>query len=208
MRQLPEGTITLLFTDIEGSTQLLQQLGDRYASVLAESRRLLRAAFQQWNGHEVDMQGDAFFVVFTRATDAVGAAATAQRLLYTHPWPQGVAVRVRMGLHTGEPEHSSAGYVGMDVHYTARLMNAAHGGQVLLSRTTRELVEYGLPDGVSLLDLGVYHLKDIPGPRSIFQLVIPDLRAYFPRPNALDTLFHNLPVQLTSLIGRQQEIAA
>jgi predicted ATPase/class 3 adenylate cyclase len=205
---LPTGTVTLLFTDIEKSTQLLRQLGEQYTFVLETSRRLLRAAFQQWNGHEVDMQGDAFFVAFARASDAVAAAVTAQRLLYTHHWPEGVAVRVRMGLHTGEPQHSSESYVGLDVHYAARLTNAAHGGQVLLSRTTRELVEHDLPEGVSLLDLGLYHLKDIPGPKSIFQLVIPDLSAVFPPPNALDTRFHNLPVQLTSLIGREQEIAA
>lgn len=205
---LPTGTITLLFTDIEKSTLLLRQLGEQYTFVLETSRHLLRTTFQQWHGHEVDMQGDAFFVVFARATDAVAAAVTAQRLLYTHPWPEGVAVKVRMGLHTGEPEHSSESYVGLDVHYAARLMNAAHGGQVLLSRTTRELVEYGLPEGVSLLDLGLYHLKDIPGPRSIFQLVIADLSVDFPPPNALDIRFHNLPVQLTSLIGREREKAA
>src|SRR2546428_7548881 len=107
MRELPTGTVTLLFTDIEGSTHLLQQVGERYASVLAECRHLLRAAFGQWNGHEVDTQGDAFFVAFARATDAISAAVAAQRTLATYPWPEGVMVRVRMGLHTGEPELSS-----------------------------------------------------------------------------------------------------
>src|SRR5579872_5672307 len=122
MHHLPTGTVTLLFTDIEGSTHLLEQLGDRYASVLAECRRLLRAAFQEWNGHEVDTQGDAFFVTFARATDALSAAMAAQRSLATHLWPAGVAVRVRMGLHTGEPCLTSEGYVGMDVHHAARIM--------------------------------------------------------------------------------------
>ena len=126
MRQLPTGTVTFLFTDIEGSTHLLQQLGDRYASVLAECRNLLRAAFQQWNGHEVDVQGDAFFVAFARARDAVSAAVAAQHALATHSWPEGGVVRVRMGVHTGEPSLASEGYVGMDVHHAARIMAALH----------------------------------------------------------------------------------
>ncbi len=146
MRQLPTGTVTLLFTDIEGSTQLLQQLGDRYASVLTESRRLLRAAFQQWNGYEVDTQGDAFFVAFARATDAVSAAVAGQRALANHPWPEGSVVGVRMGLHTGEPSLVSEGYVGIDVHHAARIMSVTRGGHILLSQATRDLVEHHLPE--------------------------------------------------------------
>src|SRR5205085_10045422 len=126
MHNLPTGTITLLFTDIEGSTHLLQQLGDDYAEVLMQCRRHLRVAFQMYLGHEVDTQGDAFFISFTRASDAIGAAMTAQRSLAAHPWPHGVEVRVRMGLHTGEPQLSAEGYVGMDVHHTARIMSSAH----------------------------------------------------------------------------------
>src|SRR5690349_24665035 len=103
MHHLPTGTVTLLFTDIEGSTHLLQQLGEHYASVLSECRDLLRAAFRGHHGHEVDTQGDAFFVAFARATDAVAAAVAMQRALTSHPWPEGMAVRVRMGIHTGEP---------------------------------------------------------------------------------------------------------
>src|SRR5947209_6320413 len=141
MPHLPTGTVTLLFTDIEGSTQLLQQVGDRYVSVLTECRHLLRAAFQQWHGQVVDSQGDAFFVAFARATDAVSAAVAGQRALARHAWPEGVTVRARMGLHTGEPELTPEGYVGLDVHHAARIMSAAHGGQILLSATTRELVE-------------------------------------------------------------------
>ncbi len=148
MCELPTGTVTLLFTDIEGSTHLLQQLGDRYALVLAECQRLLRRGFLASQGQEVDGQGDSFFVAFARASDAVWAAVDAQRSLASYPWPEGVVVRVRMGIHTGEPSLTSDGYVGLDVHYTARLMSAGHGGQVLLSQTTRDLVQDELPEGV------------------------------------------------------------
>jgi class 3 adenylate cyclase len=129
MTDLPTGTVTLLFTDIEGSTHLLQQLGKQYAGMLAECRQLLRAAFQQWNGHEVDTQGDSFFVAFARATDAVSAAVDMQRALAAHTWPRDVTVRVRMGLHTGEPELSAQDYVGLDVHHAARIMSAGYGGR-------------------------------------------------------------------------------
>ena len=205
-RNLPEGTVTLLFTDIAGSTQLLQQLGDRYERVLTTCRQLLRAAFQQWNGYEVDTQGDAFFVAFARASDAVSAAVAAQRSFTSHPWPDAVEVHVRMGLHTGEPERSSEGYVGLDVHFAARLLSAAHGGQILLSRTTQELVAHDLPEGVSLRDLGVYHLKDFRDPKRLFQVAMADLPADFPPLRTLDVRLNNLSVQLSSLIGREQEV--
>jgi predicted ATPase/class 3 adenylate cyclase/DNA-binding CsgD family transcriptional regulator len=204
----PMGTITLLFTDIEGSTRLLQQMGSRYTNVLNECRHLLRTAFQQWSGHEVDTQGDAFFAAFARATDAVEAAVAAQRAMAIYQWPEGIVVRVRMGLHTGEPERSSEGYVGLDVHLAARLMSAAHGRQVLLSGTTQELAKHDLPEGVSLRDLGLYHLKDFPRPKRIFQLIVADLPADFPPLRIPDTQFNNLPAQLTSLIGREQEVVA
>jgi LuxR family maltose regulon positive regulatory protein len=177
---LPTGTTTLLFTDIEGSTRLLQQLGQQYAGMLTACRQLLRAAFQQYHGHEVDTQGDVFFVVFARATDAVAAAVAAQRALVNHAWPEGVAIRVRMGLHTGEPHLLSEGYVGLDTHLAARIMSAGHGGQVLLSQTTRELVEHTLSEGVSLRDLGEHQLKDLPHPTHLFQLVIEGVVADFP----------------------------
>ena len=143
MRELPRGTVTLLFTDMEGSTRLLQQLGERYTDLLEEYRQLLRAAFGRWNGNVVDTQGDAFFVAFARATDAARGAVAAQRALASHVWPEGVVVRVRMGLHTGEPTLSSEGYTGVDVHHAARIMSGAHGGQVLLSQTTRDPVGEG-----------------------------------------------------------------
>jgi class 3 adenylate cyclase len=147
VRTLPEGTITLLFTDIEASTALLHRLGAAYATVLADQRAILRDAFAKWNGHEVDTQGDSFFVVFTRADDAVAAAAEAQRALAAHQWSGTETVRVRMGLHTGEPHLRSTGYVGLDVHRTARIAAAAHGGQVVISETTRDLVGDRLPAG-------------------------------------------------------------
>ncbi len=208
MRDLPTGTVTLLFIDIEGSTHLLQQLGECYAGVLTECRELLRDAFSRHHGYEVDSQGDSFFVAFARATDAVSAVVAAQRAITTYPWLEGVAVRVRMGLHTGEPSLVTEGYVGLDVHHAARIMSAAHGGQVLLSQTTRDLVEHDLPDGVSLLDLGEHHLKDLQRPSHLYQLVIVGLPADFPPLKTLDSRPNNLPVQLTPLIGREKEVSA
>ena len=202
----PRGTVTLLFTDIEGSTRLLQALGDRYGSVLAEHRRLLRSAFRQWGGHEVDTQGDAFFVAFPSALAAIGAAVDSQRALAAGNWPPGTAVRVRMGLHTGEPAIEDGGYVGMDVHRGARIAAAAHGGQVLISRRTAELVAQALPAGVSLLDLGDHRLKDMGGPTRLFQVVVDGLPAEFPRVRSLDVPTNLLP-EPTSFVGRQREQA-
>ena len=208
MGELPNGTVTLLFTDIEGSTRLLQRVGERYADVLEACRHLQRMAFHQYHGHEVDTQGDAFFVAFAQATDAVSAAIAAQRTLYTHVWPDGVTVGVRMGIHTGQPALTAEGYVGLDVHHAARITSAAHGGQVLLSQTTRELVEHDLPDGVLLRDLGEHRLKDLQHKTRLFQLVIAGLADEFPPLMTLDTHPNNLPVQPTPLIGREQEVAA
>jgi predicted ATPase/class 3 adenylate cyclase/DNA-binding CsgD family transcriptional regulator len=208
MRQLPTGTVTLLFADIEGSTHLLHRLGERYPDVLAECRDLLQVAFQQHHGYEVDTQGDAFFIAFARATDAIWAAVTAQRALASYSWPEGVTVRVRMGVHTGEPQLSSEGYVGLDVHHTARIMNAGHGGQVLLSQTTRDLVEQVLPEDVHLCDLGAHRLKDLQSSTHFFQLVITGLPAHFPPLQTLDASPNNLPVQPTPFIGREREMAA
>jgi predicted ATPase/class 3 adenylate cyclase/DNA-binding CsgD family transcriptional regulator len=205
---LPTGTVTLLFTDIEGSTRLLQQLGQSYSDVLSECRHLLRASFDRWHGHEVDTQGDAFLVAFARATDALEAAVDAQRALASHAWSVGVTVRVRMGVHTGEPALSTEGYVGLDVHHTARIMSAGHGGQVLLSQTTRDLVEQDLPEGVGLRDLGAHRLKDVQHPSHLFQLVIVGLPTDFPPLLTLDTRPNNLPIQPTPFIGREQEVAA
>ena len=207
MTSLPTGTVTFLFTDIEGSTRLLHDLGDDYAPVLADHRRLLRAAFAEAGGQEVDTQGDAFFVVFPRARDATAAAIAAQRAILRHRWPNDARVRVRMGLHTGEPLSAEEGYVGIDVHRAARIAAAAWGGQVIVSQTTRELIADDLPGGLHLRSLGEHRLKDLTAPQRLYQIVADDLPAEFPAPRSLDTLPNNLPVQLTSLIGRDRELA-
>src|SRR5438105_2768385 len=208
MRDLPTGTITLLFTDIEGSTHLLQRLGERYAELLNECRTLLRTAFHTYHGQEVDAPGEAVFAAFARASDALEASVAAQRELALHSWPGAEAVRVRMGLHTGEPSRVVEGYVGLDVHYAARVMSAAHGGLVLLSQTTRDLVEHDLPEGVSLRDLGEHHLKDLEQAVHLNQVVIADLPADFPPLRTYDRRSDTLPVQLTPLIGREHEVTA
>lgn len=180
MTVLHGGTVTFVFTDIEGSTELLKQLGDGYADALAEHRRLIRDAFGARGGQEVDTQGDAFFYCFERAREAVAAAVAAQRALADHEWPGGTALRVRMSLHTGEPVVGEEGYVGIDVHRAARICSAGHGGQVLLSATTAALVSGALPDGVSKRDLGEVRLKDMEEAEHVTQLVIDGLPESFP----------------------------
>jgi class 3 adenylate cyclase len=170
---LPSGTVTFLFTDIEGSTQLLHRLGEAYASVLTDHQRLLRQAWAEHGGVEVDTAGDGFFVAFPTAPEAVSAAASATRALSEHPWPEGTALRVRIGLHTGSPQLVGGRYVGIDVHRAARIAAAGYGGQILLSPTTRELVMHSLPGGTTLRDLGTYQLKDFPQPEHLYQLVLP-----------------------------------
>jgi predicted ATPase/class 3 adenylate cyclase len=206
MDALPAGTVTFLFTDIEGSTRLLSKLGEQYADLLADHHRLLRQAFSDWNGQEVDTQGDAFFVSFTRASEAVKAAAQAQRSLKEHHWPTDVDVRVRMGLHTGEPRLKAEGYVGMDVHRAARLAHSGHGGQVLLSETTAALVHKELPEGVSLRDLGEHQLRDMSTPERIYQLDIHGLAVDFAPLKTETNAHNNLPPQLSTFVGRGKEI--
>jgi class 3 adenylate cyclase len=156
------GTVTFAFTDIEGSTRLLQELGDEaYAIVSRDHRRIVREAFGAAGGSEVDTQGDAFFYSFPRARDALAGAVAAQRALRSHGWPAGCEVRVRMGLHTGEPHIGDEGYLGLDVVRAARIASAGVGGQILISETTRSLVGNVVPDGVAVLDLGEKHLKDV-----------------------------------------------
>ena len=178
--ELPGGTVTFLFTDIEGSTLLERELRERYSEVLAEHRRLLREVFEQYGGREVDTQGDSFFVVFPRARDAVAAAVAAQRALAEHTWPDGRRVRVRIGMHTGEASLDDGRYVGLAVHRGARISAAGHGGQILLSSSTRDVVEDDLPAGQRLVDLGENRLKDLPRPERVFQLLADDLPAEFP----------------------------
>jgi YVTN family beta-propeller protein len=204
MRDLPTGTITFLFTDIEGSTRLLKHLGEGYAEVLKQHQQLLRDAFEQAGGEEIDTQGDAFFVAFRRARDAVAAAFAAQVALAAHNWPDGEPVRVRMGLHTSEPVVGEERYVGLGVHRAARICSAGHGGQILLSGATRELVEDDLPIGTWLHDLGHHRLKDIDRAEHIFELVGDRLAADFPELRTVATQ----PDEATPFSGREGELAA
>ena len=172
MTALPSGTVTFVFSDIEGSTALLKQLGEGYDRVLSDHRRLMRERFTERGGVEIDTQGDAFFFAFPRARDAVEAAVEVQRAHAAHDWPQGCTVLVRMGLHTGEPAVGSEGYLGLDVVRAARLCTAGKGGHVLLSDTTRALVGATLPEGVSIFPLGERRLKDFDEPERVFELEI------------------------------------
>ena len=197
------GTVTFAFTDIEGSTRLLQQLGDEaYATVSRDHRRIVREAFGAAGGSEVDTQGDAFFYSFARARDAVAAAAAGQHALAAHDWPGGAQVRVRMGLHTGEPRVTEEGYVGIDVHRGARIAAVGHGGQVLLSQTTHALVDH------KTRDLGAHRLKDLSAPERIYQLEIEGLPLEFPLLKTVEAGMKNLPLPRTSFVGRATELEA
>jgi class 3 adenylate cyclase len=178
---LPTGTVTFAFTDIEGSTRLLTQLGDtEYATLLAIHRRLVRDIFSAHDGQEIDTQGDAFFYSFVRARQAVAAAVEAQRAHAKASWPGGGTVRVRVGLHTGEPAVGDEGYTGLDVVRASRIAATGGGGQVLVSDTTRSITSGDLPGGVTIRPLGERQLKDIDRPEPIFELRIDDLEATVP----------------------------
>jgi class 3 adenylate cyclase len=172
MTTLPSGTVTFVFSDIEGSTGLLKRLGEGYGALLGEHRRIMREVFGAHSGVEIDMQGDSFFFAFARARDAVAAAVDAQRGHAENEWPDDEQVRVRMGLHTGEPAVGAEGYLGVDVVRAARLAATGHGGNVLLSETTRALLGSSLPDGVSVHALGERRLKDIDEPERVYELAI------------------------------------
>jgi class 3 adenylate cyclase len=172
---LPGGTVTFVFTDIEDSTELLKRLGDDYSEVLTVHRRIVRDTFGAADGIEIDTQGDAFFFVFPRARDAVAAAVGTQRTHAAETWPGEVEVRVRIGLHTGEPTVHEEGYVGLDVVRAARICTVGRGGQILLSETTRALLGSGLPDGVSVFPLGQRHLRGIDEPERVFEIAIDEL---------------------------------
>jgi class 3 adenylate cyclase len=172
MPALPSGTVTFVFTDIEGSTALLKQLGERYRELVATHRKIVRKTFGAANGIEIDMQGDAFFFAFPRARDAVGAAVEVQRAHAATVWPGDSVVRVRMGLHTGEPAVDDEGYLGLDVVRAARICTVARGGQVLLSESTRALLGSQLPEDVSVFPLGERHLRSIDEPERVYELAI------------------------------------
>jgi predicted ATPase/class 3 adenylate cyclase len=204
--QLPTRTVTFLFTDIEGSTLLLRQLGNLYAEVLRDHGQILRAALEREGGAEIGTEGDSFFAVFDSPAAAIRAVIEVQRALASHSWPQGAAVRVRMGLHTGEGTRVDGGYLGIDVHRAARIGDAGHGGQVVLSGATAALIQHSLPDGAELVDLGEHRLKDLPHPERLFQLTIDGLPPEFPPLRSLDARPNNLPAQMSSFIGRDEVI--
>lgn len=203
-KRLPSGTVTLLFADIEGSTRLLHALGDRFRGVRARSREVVRAAAAHHDGAEVDWAGDGVFLAFSRARDAVAAAVELQRALAEEPWAPEEAVRLRIGIHTGEPELDGEGYVGLDVVVAARICAASHGGQVVLSQATRELVGEAPLTGVSLRPLGRHRLKDLPEPELLFQLVAPGLDETFPPLSTLGGA--TLPTLHHRLVGRAEQV--
>src|SRR5438093_9491771 len=202
---LPTGTVTFFFSDIEGSTRLIQMLGERYPDVLLAHHTVLRKALAEHGGNELRTEGDSFFIVFGSALDACSGAAAAQQALQSHPWPEGGRVRVRIGLHTGEATLVGNEYLGLDVHRAARVASAAHGGQVLVSETTRALVDHVLPSSLTLKDLGLHRLKDLARPERLYQLEIDGLPGDFPALRTLEATPNNLPTQMTSFIGRDEQ---
>jgi predicted ATPase/class 3 adenylate cyclase/ATP/maltotriose-dependent transcriptional regulator MalT len=204
---LPAGMVTFLFTDIEGSTRLLEELGETYRRLLSEHHELIRSTAGRRGGHVLNVQGDAFFLAFGNAADAVAAAVEAQRTIQSRPWPGSRPLRVRMGLHSGEQTPTEEGYVGLDVHRGARICSAGHGGQVLLSEATRALVAEELPEGVTVTELGEHRLKDLTRPERLHQLVVEGLPREFPSLRTLEGKPTNLPIQPTPLVGRAREVA-
>ena len=203
---LPAGTVTMLFSDIEGSTALLTRLGpETYGPALDIHRRVLRTAWADHGGVEMGTEGDSFFVVFESATDGVGAAVSAQHALRAQTWPDGVPVRVRMGLHTGEPIPHDGGYVGIDVHRAARVSAAAHGGQIVLTDTTRSLIGDTAPAGARVSDLGPHRFKDLGGAIRMYE-VAAEGDAVFPPLKSLGAA-SSLPSETSPLIGRDRELA-
>ena len=217
MPELPHGTVTFVFTDIEGSTDLLKSLGERYREVLSRHRQIVRETFSAADGIEVDTQGDAFFFVFARAREAVGAAVEVQRAHATTDWPDDAAVRVRIGLHTGEPAVHEEGYLGLDVVRAARICTMGKGGHILLSETTRALVGSTPPEGVSVFPLGERHLRGIDERERVYELEIAGLErdeqpvaradeAEPPRERDIEKRFEDFGARLAA--GIQERVAA
>ena len=203
------GIVTFLFTDIEGSTALLAHLGNEaYSEVLEDHHRIIRSSLQTFGGVEQGTQGDSFFAVFASPSACVDAALQMQRELRAHDWPAGEELRVRMGVHTGEASEASTGMVGYEVHRAARIAAVGYGGQILISSSTIALVQDSLPPGASVLDLGSHRLKDLGRPEVIFQLTAEELQEQFPPLRSLDSpeMPSNLPVQLTSFVGREADV--
>jgi class 3 adenylate cyclase len=204
MSKLPGGTVTFLFTDIEGSTRLLQELGGEYVNVIRDHRRIVRETLGKAGGTEIDMQGDAFFFSFPRARDAARGAVETQRALNTHRWPSDADVRIRMGIHTGEPTVGEEGYLGLDVVRAARICGAGHGGQILVSETTRALLGNELPEGSELHDLGQANLKDIQHER-VFELIVEGGPSSFPPLKTAADAPRSMGEQLAEKIQRHVE---
>ncbi|MBC8231535.1 tetratricopeptide repeat protein [bacterium] len=205
--QVPTGTVTLMFTDIEGHTKMWEQIGDDFMPILEEHNTILRSAAEKHNGYEVKTEGDSFMLAFTKASDAVLCAVEAQIALADYPWPEDVGkIRVRIGMHTGEPQVSRNDYFGPPVIRANRISEAGYGGQTLISAATKELVIEELPKGIEFVDLGLHRLKDLGRPERIFQVNHPSLPQNFPLLKTLDNIPNNLPVQLTSFVGREAEI--
>ncbi len=201
---LPTGTVTFLFTDIEGSTRLVQDLGDEYATVLDDHRRILAEAVERRDGTVFGSEGDALFVAFADARGAILAAVDAQRALAVHGWPGDRPLRVRMGIHSGAAILTGGDYVGLALHQVARIVSAGHGGQILVSASSRALADGPLADGLELRDLGEHRLKDLNRPERLFQVVGTGLGDAFPRLRTLDARVNNLPLQLTTFVGRAE----
>jgi class 3 adenylate cyclase len=186
VRTLPTGFVTFLLADIEDSTGLVRQLGDRYGGVLADVRRLLRASVRASGGREVDARADELFAVFKQAPAALGAALAIQRNVLRREWPDNVRVRVRIGLHTGRPTLTDTGYVGLAVNTAARISYAAHGGQIVLSRAAQDAMHGFEPPGIGFRDLGLHQLHGLAVPEALFQAEVGDLPAEFPPPRTGD----------------------
>ena len=205
---LPTGTVTFLFTDIEGSTRLVQAFGDAYPPLLEQHHDIVRSAVEANDGLVVSTEGDSFFAVFPVAPAALAAAVQAQLALERHPWPDGASIRVRIGVHTGEGRLGAGSYVGVDVHRGARIGAAGHGGQVLLSASAAQLCRHDVPPGASLVDLGKHRLKDLLQPERVFQVSHPALQVEFPPLKTLTGRPNNLPMQTSELVGREEALRA
>jgi class 3 adenylate cyclase len=190
-RTLPTGDVTFLLSDIEDSTGLLSRLGERYGPLLAELRRMTRTAVLRAGGHEVDARADEFFAVFERAPAALEAALAVQRAVRRRDWPEGLEVRLRMGIHSGRPVLTESGYIGLPVHTAARVCSAAHGGQILLSGAARQALQDSEPAGVELRSLGRHRLHGLPEPEALYQAQAPDLPTDFPAPRTAAASFEH-----------------
>jgi class 3 adenylate cyclase len=181
-RTLPEGVLTFLLADIEGSTALLTRLADRYPALLADLRNLIRRHVRRGAGREVDVRADELFAVFTDAPSALSAAVAIQRAVAAHAWPDGIELRIRIGIHTGRPKLTSSGYVGLAVHAAARICSSAHGAQIVVSHATLQAAGEQLPKGITLRGLGSHVLHGLPNDEELFQVVAEGLLDDFPPP--------------------------